>query len=460
MSINVLLVDDEPMVVKALARLFASLDCEISSTSSPIDALQLCSENQFDLVIADQRMPLLTGSQLLGQIREKYPSTQSILISAYSDFNDVVEGFNSGVLDQFVPKPWDDDELIALVKAAINSNNKSSQNKTPAASAAMESLEEAEDLTNFNGLLSASTAMLTTFKKLEKAAAANMPVFIAGETGTGKEMSAKAIHIGSHRADEPFISFNCANFTETLMESQIFGHKKGSFTGAVSDQAGLLAEVGSGTLFLDEVTSMDIGLQAKLLRVLQEREFSMVGSYELLPFKGQVVSASSESLKQAVDSGTFREDLRYRLEVIAVTLPPLRERREDIIPLFKRFVRQNSEGRSFTYEETVLEKLSIYPWPGNIRQLQNSAMYATAMAESEQIGITSLPRDLREFDSPTSSKTKTQAESSNQGKAVDIDKETLSEELSACRGNKSQAAKNLGISRMTLWRLLQKFELE
>ena len=255
MSISILLVDDEPMVVKAMERLLSTLDCDISSTSSPIDALQMCSDKVFDLIIADQRMPLLTGAQLLGQIREKSPQTRSVLMSAYTDFNDVIGGFNNGIVDHFIPKPWNEAEVLAIVTASASTisgtANPTSRPKNQAKSAKDNSLYD------FNGLRSGSPKMMETFHKLKKAAVANMPVFISGETGTGKEMSAKAIHLESHRVDAPFISFNCANFNETLMESQIFGHKKGAFTGAVADQKGLLAEVGQGTLFLDEITSMN-----------------------------------------------------------------------------------------------------------------------------------------------------------------------------------------------------------
>jgi|SaaInl5LU_22_DNA_1037371.scaffolds.fasta_scaffold01137_5 DNA-binding NtrC family response regulator len=451
MSIKVLVVDDEPLVVKSLARLLNSLECDISTSTSPTEAMQLCTDNNFDLVISDLRMPLISGSQLLSQIRDNSPSVTTILMSAYTDFNNVIACFNEGVLDYFIPKPWDEEDLLRIATDTIAI--KVQENLGP-------SDNDVSQLTNFNGLLSSSLIMLKTFETLKKAAAANMPVYISGETGTGKEMAAKAIHIGSKRATEPFISFNCATFTASLMESQVFGHKKGSFTGALADQKGLLAAVGSGTLFLDEVISMDIDLQAKLLRVLQEREFSMVGSYKVQPFRGQIISASSESLKAAVQRGAIREDLRYRLEVIPVHLPPLRERIKDILPLFNIFVNQSSGGKVFSLSKGMEDHLKSYLWPGNIRELKNAASYAVAMTESDEMTIADLPFDIRSFESSNVSK-------SNPDVAVVIEKspaglteQNVRDSLSYTSGNKTLAAKRLCISRTTLWRLLKKYGIE
>ena len=337
MQSRILIIDDEVKVARALSRVIEQQGYDVTRCSSPIEALTFLQEQPFDLVISDQRMPLLNGTELLMQVRELNPEMKAILMSAYTDFNDVVDAFNQGYIDHFLPKPWDDEEVGNLIAGILDSPAEIPQFVSNP-SAVEPASPDPEDMTNFCGLLSRSPIMEATFHKLRKAALANMPVFICGETGTGKEMSARSIHLNSGRAEHPFVSFNCANFSEELMVSQLFGHKKGAFTGAISDQKGLLADVGAGTLFLDEVTSFDISLQAKLLRVLQEREFSVLGSNELQPFQGQIVSASSEALRCAVERGGFREDLRYRMEVIAVNLPPLRERPEDILFLFRRFL--------------------------------------------------------------------------------------------------------------------------
>lgn len=450
MSTSLLIVDDEPMVLSALARLLKSHDCKVVKTSSPIEALKFCDENNFDLVLADQRMPLMTGCQLLAQIREKSPLTTCILMSAYSDFNDVIGSFNTGTIDQFIPKPWNENELLALVKNSTHEDQNTSTTQMQ-----QENGKGIYEMKNCHGIFSNSPIMLEKFKNIEKAASANVPIFISGETGTGKELCAKAIHLCSHRASKPFISINCANFTEELMESQLFGHRKGSFTGAIADQEGLLSAANFGTLFLDEVTSMNLDLQAKLLRVFQEREFTMVGSFELLPFNGQVLSASSKSLKAAVSEGTFREDLRYRLEVIPLTLPPLRDRKEDIVPLFAHFSNESTRNKQLRLTEAVIDKIESYYWPGNIRQLQNAAVYAAAMTESDFIQATDLPEEIAHAEVDTSSAEALSIDELSESNGA-ISKSTALKALKLHRGSKTKTAEYLNISRSTLWRILKR----
>jgi len=277
------------------------------------------------------------------------------------------------------------------------------------------------------------------------------------------------------------LSYNCANFSEALMESQLFGHKKGSFTGAVSDQTGLLEAVGEGTLFLDEVTTMDLNLQAKLLRVLQEREYSEIGSVQAIPFRGRIVSASQVPLEQAVQDGEFRADLRYRLEVITIHLPPLRDRAGDVLPLFEKFLRDGSDSSSNIKISTdALSALSLCDWPGNIRQLQNSALYAMAMSNGKKIELSDLPADVARF-SDKAEKTKRAGDrgmthgrrktdhsrrARDQRPArrkTDISKNVsemteaeLRDLLAANGDSRVRTAASLGISRMTLWRAMKK----
>lgn len=327
-----------------------------------------------------------------------------------------------------------------------------------------------------------SSVMHEIFVWLKKAATADVPVFIWGETGTGKELTARALHEESDRKDHPFLSYNCANFSDALMESQLFGHKKGSFTGAVSDQTGLLGAVGEGTLFLDEVTTMDISLQAKLLRVLQEREYSEIGSVTSVPFKGRILSASQIPLEQAVQESAFRADLRYRLEVITIHLPPLRDRAGDIVPLFEKFLLDGVEGESkIKITADALGAISRCDWPGNIRQLQNSALYALAMSDGEKIELTDLPVDVARF-SDKSDKSGNRAgdrgythgrrstdhsrrarDQRPSRRKTDFNKnvsEMSSQELQAAlaanEGSRVRTAASLGVSRMTLWRAMKK----
>ena len=295
----ILIVDDEPEVLSALVRCLHRLGLNIEHFSSPVLALEYTEYNRPDLVISDHRMPGMTGSEMLKVMKEKWSGIQCILLSAYHDFDAVAEAFNQQVIDQYINKPWDNDELRFIVRKAIKSVMPE------------EVISEAHDtgLSQVHGMLGSDKSMHIVFERISKAATANIPVFITGETGTGKELVARACHLESFRKSHPFIAVNCANFTENLMESQLFGHNKGAFTGATGKQVGLFATAGEGTLFLDEVTTLPLALQAKLLRVLQEREYAPLGTHTLQPFHAQIVTASSTRLADAVDQGEFRDDL-------------------------------------------------------------------------------------------------------------------------------------------------------
>lgn len=337
-------------------------------------------------------------------------------------------------------------------------------------------------LQSFNGMYTCSSIMQEIFVWLTKAATADVAVFIWGETGTGKELTARALHEESDRKGSAFLSFNCANFSDSLMESQLFGHKKGSFTGAVNDQIGLLGAVGEGTLFLDEVTTMDLNLQAKLLRVLQEREYSEIGSVQPIPFKGRILSASQVPLEQAVQETKFRADLRYRLEVITIHLPPLRDRSGDVMPLFQKFLADcTADSSSLSIGSEALGALSRCDWPGNIRQLQNSALYAAAMCDGKNIELKDLPVDVaRHFDKAESNTKRSGDRGATHGRRAtdhnrrardqrpsrrktDFDKSVseMSQEelqllLSANGDSRVRTAASMGVSRMTLWRAMKK----
>lgn len=340
-------------------------------------------------------------------------------------------------------------------------------------------------LQNFNGMYTCSPIMQEIFVWLTKAATADVPVFIWGETGTGKELTARALHEESDRKGHPFVSYNCANFSDSLMESQLFGHKKGSFTGAVKDQTGLLGAVGEGTLFLDEVTTMEPALQAKLLRVLQEREYSEIGSVSPIPFKGRILSASQVPLEQAVQETKFRADLRYRLEVITIHLPPLRDRNGDVIPLFEKFLADSSESSEpIKISAEALTAISRCDWPGNIRQLQNSALYAVAMSDGVKVDISDLPADVARFSDKAGENSKRAGDrglmhgrraTDHSRRARDqkparrktdfnkpvseMSQQELITALSANGDSRVRTAASLGVSRMTLWRAMKKHDL-
>ena len=437
MLLKILIVDDEKNNLRALARMLncAATNCpfNLELCSVPELAVKLCESQVFDLIISDQRMPFMSGTELFEKLAVTQKKAHKILLSAYADFNEVIKSFNAGEINQFMSKPWDDNDLLSVIDKLTAEPRKTHN--------------------NFHGIWSKSEKMTLVFSKIEKAAKSNLPVFIYGETGTGKELSARALHEESCRKNNPFLPFNCANFSETLMESQLFGHKKGAFTGADKDTKGLLEEAGSGTLFLDETTTIPLSLQAKLLRVIQEREFSPVGSHQNQPFEAQIITASSTRLSEAVANGQFREDLRYRFEVIPLDLPPLRDRGQDALHLFERFLSEVFSEGDCRLTHAARDVISSYAWPGNIRQCQNAAHYTAAMADSGVIDVTDLPDYCRSIPPPRTQNDREKVEKI-------LGKEEIILALENNNNKKGKTATELGVSRMTLWRKLKQYGLE
>jgi two-component system repressor protein LuxO len=300
----------------------------------------------------------------------------------------VAEAFNLGIIERYIAKPWNDKELRFVVGKSLSTANFSKSN---------DGVTTSTNNNCYHGMISKDDSMKIVFKTIAKAATANVPVFITGETGTGKELVAQACHRESYRSKQPFIAVNCANFSENLMESQLFGHKKGSFTGAIKDQAGLFEVAAEGTIFLDEVTTIPLELQAKLLRVLQEREFTQLGDHKMKNFQAHVITASSTSLRDAVSSGHFRSDLFYRLNVIAIDLPPLRDRGEDKMLLANHYLRKycSTENKpGMTFGKSTSDLICHYDWPGNIRQLENIVHSLIILSESGEIDAELLHHQL------------------------------------------------------------------
>ena len=440
---KLLIVDDDIGVLNALRRRLRRLQLDITAEGDVNQAIALCQQVQFDLIICDQRMPAMLGTDFLREVRLLQPHASRILLSGHSDFDSVTQAFNDGIIDKFIAKPWDDTQLMHTVQALLGEETQSPESQQV-----------------FHQMLSCDSAMHRLFGQISRIASANAPVFVFGETGTGKELVARAIHQESYRRDAPFVAVNCANFNEQLMESELFGHKKGAFTHAVSDRAGLLAEADGGTLFLDEVTTLPLDLQAKLLRVLQEREYRPVGGNQPVSFDVQLISASSTRLSDAVADGAFRADLEYRLEVIPLSLPPLRERHEDILLLFEHYLQELAPERSFTLAPDTQQKLLSYSFPGNVRQLYNMAQYTAAMSEQSLIKPDDLPLHLMAESSSVDTETveaalKTETlnvEPANKPALEHMGADELAQLLANHNNNRTATATALGISRMTLWR--------
>jgi len=390
----VFLVDDEPFILEAIGRCLSELHIHVMKFTDPELALAALDDQVPDVVISDQRMPKLMGTDMLTKMKSREPSIQCVLVSAHNDFSAVADAFNQRIIERYICKPWDDSELLFLVDKMLSS--RSLLDSSPI----FETESTFKKVASFHGMISANASMFSLFQRIEKASTANVPIFVTGETGTGKERVAVACHNESYRKSQPFVAVNCANFSENLMESQLFGHKKGAFTGAVANQQGFLAAAAEGTLFLDEVTTIPIALQAKLLRVIQEREFSPLGSQEVLPFKAQLLTASSTRLQDAVKAGDFREDLFYRLNVIVINLPPLRDRGTDVEHIAQHLLQvicAKEERTEQAFSNEALKVLKQYSWPGNVRQLENFIHSLVVLNNGSLINATMCRSGLEEF---------------------------------------------------------------
>ncbi len=458
------LVDDDNDVLSALIRALRGLEINIKSFDSAIKALDFCKHNQPEIVISDQQMPELDGCEFLNKIKNIWPKSQRIILSAHQDFEKISSAFNTGTVERFICKPWDNKELKFIVNKALDNRPiQSTDNK--------ESSFINEPI-NFHGIVAADDAMKELFMSIRHAATTNAPIFITGETGTGKELVAKACHKESFQQDQPFIAVNCANFTEHLMESQLFGHIKGSFTGATSSQEGVFAAAKKGMLFLDEITTLSKTLQAKLLRVVQEREYTPLGTNKVEKFKAQLISASSNSIRQAVLDGDFREDLYYRLNVITFSLPPLRDRGGDLILIARYFLKKycEIENKLFTrFSKGCIQIICQYDWPGNIRQLENvihgMIVLNTGSKITSEMIIKALSTTFSVADR-TPLKAVEQSTTIENSKQSNLDivplwlmeKSAIENAIDYCNGNVPQAAALLEVSPSTIYRKKQSWE--
>jgi len=403
------------------------------------------------LVITDVRMPGMSGLDLLGKIKGDNPDIPFILITAFATVDDAVEALKLGATD-YILKPLKADEVKLSVRRTLEQKELVDENRRLR--------EFAGDSFRFESILAQSRRMRSILEIAAQVARRDSTVLLTGESGTGKELLAKAIHQTSLRANKPFVTVNCGALPENLAESELFGHRKGSFTGAIADRAGKFESANEGTIFLDEVGELSLSLQVKLLRVIQEREIDKVGNAHSIKVNVRILAATNRNLKNLVEDGQFREDLYYRLSVVTIDVPPLRDRQEDIPLLAQHFVKQFSDryaipGLSIT--EEALEKLGQYNWPGNVRELQNVIERVSVLARSNKIGIDELPAEVRSSASRIASISLKLPE-----EGIDleqIEKEILLQALEKHSWNQSQAARYLNISRKTLIYRMEKFAL-
>jgi len=454
----IVIVDDEREILAALKRTLMRVDVHIESFTSPRLALEFMQKNQPVLVISDQRMPDITGDMLLLEIKKRWPKTKRIMLSAYEDFDSVSAGFNRAIIEKFISKPWKNSELIMLVQDSIASK---------ISSPVKHQLHQS--------IIGESDQIKQLIDQISRAAGANVPIYIHGETGTGKELVAKACHQSGCKRAGKFIAVNCANFSETLIESQLYGHKKGAFTGAVSDQEGLFAQSNGGTIFLDEITTLPLSLQAKLLRVIQEREFTALGDNKLMKFDAQIIAASSVKLSDAVNNGEFREDLFYRLNVIPLNLPPLREREQDGYIIAQHFlIKYNLQQQKdfIGFSSDARDFIIAYSWPGNVRQLENTihsicimnsgkkitlAMIQPLLAEQLKIETPSIEVPNYSAQQLLANKTLLPTNNSDIIPLELVEKNAIEQAITKCEGNITKAAALLEVNPSTIYRKMQKW---
>jgi DNA-binding NtrC family response regulator len=387
---NILIVDDEQSYRQLLSLVFESDGHSVRTAMNGRQALEALQTEPADVVISDVKMPDIDGIEMLRAVRETQPDLGVVLMTAFASVETAREAFKLGA-DDFIQKPFDVEELKLIVKKTLDKQALIDENR-----AFKRAQRERGSVKNIIGN---SAKMLAIFQMIETVAEVQSTILITGESGTGKELVARAIHDLSPRAERPFISINCGAFTETLLESELFGYIKGSFTGANANRKGLFEAANKGTIFLDEIGEMSPAMQVKLLRVLQERRLRPVGAHDEIPIDTRVIAATNRDLRQMADDGSFREDLFYRISVIPIHLPPLRERKDDIPELINHFVGKfcDQTGRNLSVAPKAMQLLENYAWHGNVRELEHTIERAVALERGDEIQPERLPEHITNY---------------------------------------------------------------
>ncbi len=449
---SILLVDDEEKILKSLGRALRDAGHRVVDTSSAREAQRMLAERSFDLLIVDNVMPEISGLELIREYVNSTPEgdrSQVLMMTAHATVESAIEAMKLGALD-YLQKPFEIDELLVVVRRALDHQRLRTEHRYL--------LSERDEQFDHYGIIGRSRAMEEVIRRAELVAATKSTVLITGETGTGKELVARAIHYRSAQRDMPLIKVNCAAIPETLLESELFGHVRGAFTGATTTKKGKFALADGGTIFLDEIGTMSPTLQSKLLRVLQEREFEPLGSERTERVDLRVIAATNRDLRQMVVEGKFQEDLFYRLNVIPIAIPPLRERREDIPALVDHFVQKHSHrtGRRIDkMEDGVLDTLQQYDWPGNVRELENTIERAVVLSP----GSTISGRAISVIGALTTQPTSLPSLKLRQNIEW-VERETIRRALESAAGIKKDAAELMGISQRALSYYLAKYRLD
>jgi len=442
MGKKILVVDDEKIFRESLFHWFEEEGFEVTPVDSGEEALKVYDVDKFDIVLLDIKMPGMSGLELLAKIKQIDIHATVIMITAFASVTTAIQALKEGAYD-YVTKPVDPDELTHLIHKALKDRELVNENR--------KLKERIEDLIKPDNLIGESPEMRKIYELINTVAGADTTVLIYGESGTGKELVAKAIHINSPRKYFPMITVNCGALPESLLESELFGHERGAFTGAQYKRKGKFELADNGTIFLDEIGLVSPKTQIDLLRVIESKQFTRVGGNDLISSNFRVICATNESLEEMVKDGRFREDLYYRLNVFSITIPPLRDRKEDIPHLAEHFLNKFASGMNRNIKgisKDAMEFLQSYPWPGNVRELENAIERAVVMRRSGEIKPDDLPFNIH-------------AQKSDEEEALEIvEKKHIIRMLEKYGFNISKVAKVLGIDRVTLYNKMSKYNIE
>jgi DNA-binding NtrC family response regulator len=441
MAFKILIAEDEEITVKHLVNTLAREGYAVDSATNGLDALRKIEADSFDLLIADIKMPGMSGIELLGQVREKAPETEVIIVTGFGSIGSAVEAMKKGAVE-YITKPFDLDELVLKVNKIRDRKGLVRENIA---------LKTYLGMDKKVSIIARSRPMQQILETIENIRDSESNIFFTGETGVGKSLLARIVHFTSKRQERPFLSINCATLTEELLASELFGHERGAFTGAVKTKQGLVEIADTGTLFLDEIAEMVPNLQAKLLKVIEEGEFYRVGGTRPIHVDVRFIAATNQDVRGLISAGKFREDLYYRLNVMEIFIPPLRERRDDVEPLAAYFLKKhlpksNKKISGFTKEARAV--LANYSFPGNVRELENIVERSIILEKSSVITPESLPQSMSVFQIETLDPSKVRT-------IEELNKDYAEKVLDYYGGNRSKTAEVLGISRTSLWRILK-----
>jgi DNA-binding NtrC family response regulator len=442
---SILVVDDELEAQRALVQALRREKYRVESASSANEALSKLADKSFELVITDIRMERVDGMELMRQIRARWPETLVIVMTAFASIDTAIRAIHEGAYD-YLSKPYEVDDLRLTVRRAIDQSRLIRENLEFRQNLAEDTRQDVE-------MIGMSPQMIEVYKMIARVAPTGATVLLEGESGSGKELVARAIHANSERARQPFIALNCGAVSETLLETEMFGHVRGAFTGASYAKQGLFESANKGTVFLDEISETSPNMQTRLLRVIEEREVQRVGSMERTPVDIRIIAATNRPLKRLVEEGAFREDLFYRLNVVNITMPALRERMTDLPLLFDHFLKRHSRkiGRRVASHPEVLELLASHNWPGNVRELENMVERAVALNTTGMLTAADFNEYLNR---------KGKASMRFPGELVsleEIERMYINHVIDRCNGNMSRAAEVLQIDRRTLYRMVERF---